>query len=371
MTQPMSRHRHVSAIPTIPTIPALLLSLLAGLSACGGESTSGARGTEAPLVFLDSVRLEESDAVLVAKPNAIAVGRDGAVFIADIGERRVLRVDRDGRNLQVIAGTGSGPGEVSAPSALTIVGDTTLVVGGGGKRLLMFDVVSGTYRSTRAITFPGGSFGTSPDAVLMNALLPDSGTSFVSLVLTDSLPSRGGSVPAPYRENPLLAQAFNNMALAHEGADVIGIIEGSNVLYRWRGRQVIDSIVVQPVARRGARPDYMLELLRDPTKAPTRLFQWSFPLLAAPITNQRTAIVFFEPTLKGRDYTGPYYLQITDWRNHRACEEVKLPVPEDTPARFAMRGDTLTAIVQHPSEGESGSTSLLRWRIGHTPCTAS
>lgn len=352
-------------------IPVVLLSLLIGGSACGGESAADTRGTEAPLVFLDSVRLEESDAILVAKPNAIAVGGDGAVFISDVGERRVLRVDRDGRNLRVIAGSGSGPGEVSSPSSLTIVGDTALVVSGGGKRLLVFDVASGAHRSTRTVTFPAGLFGTSSDAVLMSALLPDSGTSFAVLALTDSLPTRGGSMPSLYKENPLLAQAFNNIALAHEGADVIGIIEGGNVLYRWRGRQVIDSIVVQPVARRGARPDYILELLRDPTKAPTLVFQWSVPLQTAPLSHGRTGIVFFEPTLKGPDYSGPYYLQIAEWRGHRACEEVKLPVPEDTPVRFAFRGDTLTAIVQHLSAGESGSTSLLRWRIGYTPCKAS
>jgi hypothetical protein len=339
------------------------------LGACSDAAPVGGRVHEAPLVFLDSVRIEESDSILVAKPNAIAIGGDGTMFISDYGERRVLQVGRDGRGLRVLARTGGGPGEVSSPSSLAVIGDSLLVVSNTAKRLEFFDAVRGTYRSSQPVNFLGGLLGNSQREMLLASVLTDSGTSFALLVPGDSLPTRGGSIPDIYTKNPLLAQAFASTGLTRDSTDIVGILEASNTLYRWRGTSVVDTITMTPVVRRGAKPDILLELLRDPTKAPTLAFQWSVPFQAAPLSQRRTALVFFDPTVKGTEFVGPYYLHLADWVTHRACEEVRLPVPEDTPSRFAFRGDTLTALVQHPT-GTSGSTWLVRWRVGYTVCPA-
>jgi sugar lactone lactonase YvrE len=81
--------------------------------------------------------VEDIPATHLVYPNGLALDRDGALFISDVGTHRVLKVDRDGR-LTVVAGTGEpgfggdgGPADkaqLAAPSDLAFDGDGRLLV---------------------------------------------------------------------------------------------------------------------------------------------------------------------------------------------------------------------------------------------------
>ena len=99
----------------------------------------------------------------------------------------------------------------------------------------------------------------------------------------------------------------------------------------------------------------MLELMRDPSKAPTLMFTWSFPMLVGMLSQERSAVVTYDPTLSGSYFTGPAHVQVLDWRTRKSCREVLLPVSAEIPGRYAIRGDTPTALVQHADGGGDGT----------------
>ncbi|MCC6245986.1 MAG: hypothetical protein IT353_24345 [Gemmatimonadaceae bacterium] len=324
----------------------------------------------AALTLIDSVRIQESESLFVGRPNAIAIGPNGAVFVSDIADRKILRVARAGDSVVLVAGRGGGPGEVSSPTSLAIVGDTVLAVQNGGrKRIEWYDLASLRYRQTLRITSPAASLTSGDGALLFGSLVPDSGTAFAELIDSLGALQRGGTVPDIYRRSPPVAQAFGALEVAKDGDAILGLFEVSNTLYRWPRRSgASDSIVLTVTTRRGARPDHIEELLRDPSKAATLAFQWSIPMLVAPLSAERALVVFHDPTLVKDQYRGPSFVQLVDWRAHRSCAELALPVPADTPPRYAMRGDTLVAVVQHPSGEDGVSSWIVRWRIGASRC---
>ena len=102
--------------------------------------------------MIDSTLIVESERLYVGKPNAIAVGAEGTVFISDIADRKVIRVDRDGRNLMVVASRGGGPGEVASPTSLALIGDSLLAVKNvGAKRIELFELAPLRYRGGHPI----------------------------------------------------------------------------------------------------------------------------------------------------------------------------------------------------------------------------
>jgi hypothetical protein len=347
----------------------LTCSLVAGV-ACAAPREAPSGPTAPTLASIDSTQIWETEQSFIGKPNAIALGPDGTVFISDVAERRVVRVDRDGGRFTVVAAKGGGPGEVAGATSLAVVGDTLLVIKNAARgQLEYFALPSLTYRGSVRIDFPSTSLSSGGGVLLIGSLMADSGHAFAVIIDSLSPPRRGGTVPAIYRRLPPVTQAFGGIELARDDSTVIGVFEASNTLYRWSlGNTPTDSVVLTPTTRRGARTPVMEELVRDPSKAESLAYQWSFPLLVAPLSAQRTAVVFFDPTLKNGQFTGPSYLLIVDWQRHTSCRDVTLPVPADVPPRFAIRGDTLTAVVQHPKGKDGITTWIVRWRIGAARC---
>ncbi len=332
------------------------------------SALAAAQPTSQPrLTLMDSVRVIETERLDVGTPNAIAVAPDGAVFISDVSARRVLRADRKGV-LAIVAPHGGGPGEVEVSTALAVLGDSLLVVKNSGRRRFeLFDLRTLKFRTGIFANWKSTSLSSWKGTLIMGALAVDSLTAFA--LVTDSLhaPRRGGTIPEILRKNPPVAQAFGDVHVARDDSTVFGVFEVSNTMYRWRlgTRLDTDSIIMTVSARRGAKPAVIERLLREPTKAAELAFTWSAPLGIAPLSAERTAAVFYDPTLHGTTFTGPSFLQIVDWRSHRSCGEIRMPVPTDVVPRFVFRDDMLVAIVQH---SDDGAVWILRWKISAGRC---
>ena len=109
------------------------------------------------ILILDSVRIVESDKLYVGRPNAIAVGANRTVFISDIAERRVVRVDGVGR-VGILARNGGGPGEVTNPTSVAVVGDAIVVIKNTGRRRLeYFDARTSQFRGGLLMNWPAAS----------------------------------------------------------------------------------------------------------------------------------------------------------------------------------------------------------------------
>lgn len=352
------------AVATVATVATVVLASCAGNAA----DRAGPDGVTA-ITLIDSVAVVETDSVVVGKPNAIAVDAAGRVYISDASEKRVLRVERDGTTLTPITRTGGGPGEVMRPTSLALVGDSVLAVQDGGqRRATLFDRATMQPRGSIAMGWPSTAIRGWHDGLAVGALMADSGTAFALLTDSVTAPRRGGSVPRIYTENPPIAQAFGSVEVARDDSSVVGVFEASNTVYRWHLASTrIDSVAVAVSARRGARPEVLLELLRDPSKAPALAFTWSFPMLVSMLSGERSAVITYDPTFANGTFTGPAHVQVVDWRSKRSCREVTLPVSAEIPARYAMRGDTLTALVQHAEE-EAAGTWIVRWVVGAARC---
>lgn len=124
----------------------LLAALLVPACASPGQSSSSDISLK-----VDTV-LPPGNALL-AKPLDLAIGKDGEVYVSDIGSQSVLVVGPDGRQLRSIGREGAGPGEFRFPRSLAVSNDTLRLVDAGNGRALIFDT-SGTF--VRAITeLPG------------------------------------------------------------------------------------------------------------------------------------------------------------------------------------------------------------------------
>jgi DNA-binding beta-propeller fold protein YncE len=76
----------------------------------------------------------------VYRPSAVALGPDGAIYVADAGDNRVQRVDASGQ-VTVIASLGHRLGEVRAPRGLAVDGTGSLYVADtGNSRILRLDL---------------------------------------------------------------------------------------------------------------------------------------------------------------------------------------------------------------------------------------
>jgi len=86
---------------------------------------------------------------LLSSPQAVASNASGSVYyVADTLNSRVLRFDAEGVYLGVLAGAGSGNGQVSAPAGVVVLTDgTVLVADTGNNRIEKFDS-GGTFLGT-------------------------------------------------------------------------------------------------------------------------------------------------------------------------------------------------------------------------------
>jgi len=119
-------------------------------------------------------RIGESDSLELVR--GVAVGLDGTIYAADYGERdRIHRFDREGRHLGTIGARGEGEGEFLRPEGIAIgEGGDLFVLDCGHHRVLRF-------RPDGAYVATFGSFGAEPGCFLFPmdiAAAPD-GTLYV------------------------------------------------------------------------------------------------------------------------------------------------------------------------------------------------
>jgi tripartite motif-containing protein 71 len=96
-------------------------------------------------------------------PQAVAVGPDGSVYVADQASHVVQVFAPDGRFLRQVGIAGSGPGKLSSVGAIAVAPDGTLFVADGTNRIDRFGVNGELLGSF------GGGGGTSPGQLRLGA----------------------------------------------------------------------------------------------------------------------------------------------------------------------------------------------------------
>lgn len=354
----------------------MIMAALAALAACAagderiGESRRPSlRGPT--LLVIDSVDLQESDSVFVSKVNAIVAQGNGRMLVADAGIGRVLEFGTDGRLVRTFGRRGKGPGELSSPSWMVVLGDSLLLVKNGPAfRIEAFDLRSGAWvwgRRFDAKTTTG--LAAVDGLVLMGLLDATKGTSFVSFSDSGSALQSHGRLPGDAHRDPLLTDAFRLTQLAAHGDTVVQAYEVSN----WLHVSTLDGVYVDsvhmPVARRKGAPIRLLPLLRaNQALGMKAVSHVSQPQALQWIGDGTVALVTVDPERMSPRFRGAAYLSVVDLRGKRACVDAPLPAPDDPAPAAAWRGDTLLILYQDVTADGKPVARVKRARVDLTSC---
>jgi hypothetical protein len=183
------------------------VSVLLG-TGVSGQATDGATASTAP----------------TARPTAVSLGPDGAVYVAEGGNHRVVRVGEDGLVSTIVGRGGAGddgdggPARLAAlrsPAGLAWVGDTLYVSDGGNNRVRR--VVADTIRAFAGLGAAGFAGDRGPAAA---ALFDEPG----SLAVTGSLlfvADRGNHRVRVIRLGPDSVDTFAGTGRTEPGPDLL------------------------------------------------------------------------------------------------------------------------------------------------------
>ena len=116
-----------------------------------------------PIIDLkaDLVVNEPQEGVFFERPIALAVDTAERIYVLDSGSHTVYCLDGDGRLLWRAGGEGTGPGELSQPLALAVIGDMIIVADESNRRLVQFDTEGNHIRDIAQVPrIPGEMVGT-------------------------------------------------------------------------------------------------------------------------------------------------------------------------------------------------------------------
>jgi tripartite motif-containing protein 71 len=122
--------------PLRALVAAVGLALVAALPAAARADCPGG-GATCPYVTSSAVG-QRAEGVL-RFPQALAIGPDGSIYVADQGSHVVQVFGPDGAFRREVGLAGSKPGQLSAVGAIAVAGDGSLLVADGSNRIDRFD----------------------------------------------------------------------------------------------------------------------------------------------------------------------------------------------------------------------------------------
>ncbi|HEX7298037.1 MAG TPA: NHL repeat-containing protein [Solirubrobacteraceae bacterium] len=118
------------------TILALVVAALGALPATAGADCPGATGS---CPYFAAFGIGQRAEGVMRFPQAVAVGPDGSVYVADQGSHVVQVFGPDGVFRREVGIAGSRPGQLGAVGAIAVASDNTLLVADGSNRIDRFD----------------------------------------------------------------------------------------------------------------------------------------------------------------------------------------------------------------------------------------
>lgn len=297
---------------------------------------------------IDSVRIAESDTLMLARPTHIVVGPRGDYFVVDGAEARVLQISARGQVVRVLGRRGRGPGELQTPGTAAISGDSILaVMDNGQRRVVLYDLRAGGYHGSFVLRGWLPTLRFSGGLLLAGMLQVDSGTAVARHTFAGERLSGEGVLPPVIRKHPMLHAGFGSVTFTELGDDVFAAFEVSQSLFRWqRGSRVAEEIPVPALRRKGVRPELFEEMLRDPSKVAALAWDRSVPTLLSVIGPRTLGLVTLDGHFEQATFVGTFSLTVIDLSRRRVCPDIAIPAPPDPLPRITLHGDTLVVLQQ-------------------------
>jgi hypothetical protein len=322
------------------------------------------------LALIDSTRVIESDSLDIGRPIDMAVSANGLMYVSDGARNRVVTIDAKGRITRTFGRKGRGPGEFVSPSFIALAGDTMLLVRDAGQSLVhRFDTRTGALVSTMRLPAMSGRIRALGDDILIAAFNADSQSSVARVSASGALTMQG-AIPAYARQHPMMLEPFSSQAFVISDSVVYSLSELSSALGSWRlGTRQASGLEFPKLKRRGVSFADFDAMMRDPANAAQLAYRHSVPMMLERLNNGYLAAAMYDVDMVGAAFTGRFYLSVIDVSGQRACIDIPVPVREDPPARLALDGDTLVAIVQTVTAEGAAPAFVKRWRVDPTACT--
>ena len=326
------------------------------------------------LVLVDSTVLEESDSAFIGEASGIAALTGGGLLVADRANLTIHQFARNGSRARSLGRRGPGPGEFSSGlGELLVAGDSLLLVQVGAtvKALSLF---SGEERWSRRI--PGSAFppsvplASAGDRFYFRLIDADGHTSVATVTGATDEPVRGGPYPGWLMRSQLIRDAMSHLQVVPLGRDTIAVaIEVSDHLFIGPFGGPFDTIPVQRLHRRGARPD-LLATIRDddPAGAAASVHALSIPRALRRLSSGHLVHVVDDvEALTGR-FASRLLLSVVDPGERTTCPDAAVPAPPDPRPLVAFDGDTLLVLTQLLPDSGRPSTVVRRYVIATDAC---
>ncbi|HEU4628755.1 MAG TPA: hypothetical protein VFS08_03390 [Gemmatimonadaceae bacterium] len=338
---------------------ALPLALLAGCTStdAGDRSPPAANPSSAADAIrkVDEVVLRETDSVYVGRPIGTVIGPDGTLYVSDDVEDRVVSFTRTGELSRTYGRLGHGPGELTAPSRLGMVGDSVLLVADGGRaQVTAYDVTSGAYLyDVRIVLGTGGGMGairTRHDTVWMGARDLRRQTGVVTWSATDPTARPIVAFPPIYRTSRAVAITYSYILAPPLGDSLlVSYYASPELLLTDLQGHVRRTLRIPTVRRRAIAPD-LDRRYREARTADERARL--VPLLAEAhqLSSGTIALVSYDIDWPGQVPLRRAWVILLAPDLQRGCLDLPLPLSRDGMGQVAFHGDTLVTLEQEVHE---------------------
>lgn len=319
---------------------------------------------------LDSVRIRETEDVFLSKIGSVSAGPGKNLLVSDVSEGRVLAIKPDGTIGASYGKKGQGPGEFQLPGNAVTVGDSLFVIDNAQRRVSVFLLSSRKFVRSFTLQVPRADLMLLKGQLYAVSIDEKSFTPLGVIASDGKIVSREGVIPEFGVKNPMLVGPLGKVAVASRGNEMWSASELSQSLLAWnRGTTALSRELALPTSgRRGVSQAQYKQMLQDPQKAASLIYQHSTPVSLTLIAPDVLAFVSLDADMVKGNFVGDHYLSLVDVKQGKVCRDIKLPIPNDPLPRIVFTGDTMVVLQQGMDRNGEAASAIRRFRVEHAKC---
>jgi len=322
---------------------------LAACAAGDGETQVGAGA--ATITLVDTVLIEETPSVFVARPAHLAVSGRDEFFISDAFSRNVIHVRANGQVAGGIGRRGRGPGEFEAPTTMLVAHDSLLLVADQARGgVVVRSLESGLERALLRIEGARPTMTMVGDVVYAGTVNSVRRTALARWNLGGDSVHYFGVLPDAYERSPM-RDFIRNVSLAAWGDTLAYIVGLTDVVYiATSDGRLSDSLRVPRLTRRGLPTGQRLAALRDPNKAAA---ESSLPWALGSLRDGRLVAVFADGEMRSNAFGGRLFVTVLARAGNAHCTDILVPSDGHELPRVAFDGDEMLVLEQRVVRGRA------------------
>jgi hypothetical protein len=293
------------------------------------------------------------------------------IIASDAISGRVLRFGSDG-SLRGTFGThrGQGPGEFVVPGAMTLLGDSAIVIADWQlERLSIFRTSDGSFSRSIPALGLAYSMTTRGDSVLIGMYgRVDSTSSAILYPNADSL-YRRGTVPLEYRQSAGIRTVHPYISVTATGGHLLTGFTGSNVIYDVTDAAAPTSFVIPSRLRRPMpEPDEMVRRFETSLSDSAIASMGSTLVALYSMQGSKVMALNLDVTVNKQLITAQGWASVLDLQDRTACVDAKISSFGSGKPVFDVVADTLFVLDQRITGADTPESWVFRYRIDDSKC---